>query len=68
MTEIIFVLAVTAFVFGIFLLVFLMKGKSDKGPVKIHTCANCDCHRSGPQTRHSIGHLKERPNQSVGHD
>jgi hypothetical protein len=60
MSEIIFVLAVSVVVFGVFLLVFLIKGKSEKGPIKIHTCANCDCHRDGLQHRHSIEHLKMR--------
>ena len=46
MTEIIFVLAATAFVFALFLLTFFIKGRSDRDDIPRPTCARCDGHCS----------------------
>ena len=58
MTEIIFVLAATVFVFSLFLLVFFIKDRSDRNERGKATCARCDCHRSQERHVRPDGHPK----------
>lgn len=46
MLDTILLLVVTALVFGLFFLVFLLKGASKDRPVRFHNCGNCNCQRS----------------------
>ncbi|MGD8522569.1 MAG: hypothetical protein PVF56_15585 [Desulfobacterales bacterium] len=54
MTEIIFVLAATVFVFALFLLVFFIKSRSNSNDAQMPTCAHCDCCRSHGQHKPSL--------------
>ena len=58
MTNVIYVLAATVFVFSLFLLVFFINGKSGSDNKQGRTCARCDCHRSQKQHERPPGHLK----------
>ena len=59
MPEIIFVLAVTVFVFALFLLVFFIKYRSDSDDEQVPSCTACDCHRSQGQHKRSLRYHKQ---------
>ena len=59
MTEIIFVLAATVFVFALFLLIFFIKYRSDSDDAQMPKCTPCDCHRSRGQLKRSLKYLKQ---------
>ncbi len=52
--EILFLLVGTALVFGLFFLVFILKGTANDQPARFHTCGNCSCHRSENPADHSV--------------
>ena len=47
--EILIGLAVTTLVFGLFFLIFSMRGKSEDGDIKVHGCATCNCGKKNHQ-------------------
>ena len=59
MTEIIFVLAATVFVFALFLLIFFIKYRSDSDDAQMPTCTPCDCHPSQGQHKRAFRYLKQ---------
>ena len=67
--EIILVLIVTALVFGLFFLVFFIKGTAKDRPARFHTCGKCNCQggesRADPLT-HQAPAAKEQPCRSTG--
>lgn len=60
--ETILVLAVAAMVFGLFFLVFMLKGTSKDRPARFHTCGKCNCHGSETLANRQDGSTaKEEP-------
>ena len=59
MTDLVFVLAATVFVFSLFLLIFFINGKAGSDNKQRPTCARCDCHRSQKQHERPPSHLKQ---------
>lgn len=66
MLETILLLLITAVVFGLFFLVFLLKGTSAEKPARFHTCGDCDCHRSKP--RSNLTTLSKSPDEPCRSD
>jgi hypothetical protein len=64
MMETIFMLVATIVIFSIYLVVYLIKDRSDSHKKKGSTCARCDCHRSQKQHECPPSRLKQIKKES----
>ncbi len=59
MIEIIVILVATVVAFSLFLMIYLIKGRSDSDNTQRPGCGHCDCQRSQQPHDRPFGHLKQ---------